>query len=152
MASGDRRGEDKGDRSPNSLIPNYSMINIRTLVSTTLCFLTLGVSAPAFAQLNFELPSDSNLQECPHIGYGAFVIHTDMADLQQLAQVAQVPIEQVTQCKLAIPDQGFVVGTQVQLTASFNREHRQTFELVRELKRQGYQAYLSYTTDEQIEG
>ncbi|MDB9516943.1 hypothetical protein PN466_08285 [Roseofilum reptotaenium CS-1145] len=128
------------------------MINIDTLVSATFCSLALGISAPAFAQLNFELPSDRTLQECPQIGYSAFVINTETADLEQLAQVAQVPLNQVTLCKLAIPDQGFVVGTQIQLTTSFNQEHRPTFQLVRKLKHQGYQAYLSYTSDEPIEG
>lgn len=128
------------------------MINLHTLSSTTLCSLALGLSAPAFAQLNFELPSDRTLQECPHIGYGAFVIHTEMVDLEELAQVAQVPIDQITLCKLAIPDQGSVIGAQIQFTSSFNREHRPTFERVRQLKRQGYQAYLTYTSDEAIQG
>ncbi|MDJ1180511.1 hypothetical protein PJF56_16740 [Roseofilum sp. BLCC_M91] len=128
------------------------MINVHTLVSATLCSLTLGLSAPAFAQLNFELPSDRTLQECPQIGYSAFVINTETADLEALAQVAQVPIHQVTLCKLAIPDRGFVLGTQIQLTPSFNQEHTPTFQLVRKLKRQGYQAYLSYTSDRPIEG
>ncbi|MDJ1173297.1 hypothetical protein [Roseofilum capinflatum] len=128
------------------------MINFHTLVSATLCSLTLGLSAPAFAQLNFELPSDRNLQECPQIGYSAFVINTETFDLEELAQVAQVPTHQVTRCKLAIPDRGFIVGAQIQLNPSFNREHTPTFQLVRKLKRQGYQAFLAYTTDEPIEG
>ncbi len=138
------------------------MLRFNPIVPLAVLSLLVSLSSPSFAQSNnpVTLPSENSVSECLPVGYGVFVVNAQPEDIEQLAVAAGVPIHQITLCQMnlgdtpteSLRDRQLISGAQVQLTATFNQEHWETFQLVRKLKNQGYRAYLTYTSDEPIPG